>query len=673
MSEIDRLCINTIRGLAMDAVEKAASGHPGMPMGAAPMGYVLYQRFMKHNPEEPRWFDRDRFLLSAGHGSMLIYALLHLSGYDLPMKELQSFRQWGSRTPGHPEFGDTPGVETTTGPLGQGLANAVGMAIAEAFLAARFNRPEGAEEDFGVVDHHTYAICSDGDMMEGISHEAASLAGHLALGKLTVLYDDNEISIEGSTDLTFSEDIPKRFDGYGWHTQVVADGNDLDAIDSAIETARTEAERPSLICVRTQIAYGSPLAGEAETHGAPLGEENVRAAKEYFAMLQDEEFHVPDEVRAHMQGAVRRGREAQERWEQSVARYRDSFPEQAALLERVMENAGADAEAIDLPVFKPDEGPLATRVASGEVIQALKDRLPTLIGGSADLAPSTKTIMDGEGDFSAHNHAGRNIRFGVREHAMGAVVNGMALHGGVLPYGATFLIFSDYMRPALRLSALMNADTHWVFTHDSIGVGEDGPTHQPVEHLMSLRSMPNMTLIRPADANETAIAWRLAIERQGPVALALTRQSLPVLDPEHYPIHEGCMKGGYVLADADGEIRLVIIATGSEVALALEAREALQQEGIGTRVVSMPSMEIFEEQTSDYITEVLPPDAPRLAIEAGSSLGWERWTGSRANVIGLERFGASAPGDEVMRQLGFTVENVVERARRLLDAAAEES
>ncbi len=666
MSNIDELCINTIRGLAMDAVERAKSGHPGMPMGAAPMGYLLFDRFMRYNPENPDWPNRDRFILSAGHGSMLLYALLHLTGYDLPMEELKNFRQWGSMTPGHPEFRDTPGVETTTGPLGQGFGNAVGMAVAEAFLAEKFNRPEGADEDFGIIDHYTYVICSDGDLMEGISHEAASLAGHLGLGKLIYLYDDNHISIEGSTDLAFSEDIPKRLESYGWHVQQVEDGNDLRALEAAIEAARQETRRPSLISVRTHIAYGSPMQDDAESHGAPLGEDNIRAAKENYGMPPDEKFYVPDEVRAHMEKALERGRKAEEEWKQRLARYREQFPEHAAVLDRSLAGKLPDDWDVDLPVFRPEDGPVATRNASGDVINAIKDRLPTLIGGSADLAPSTKTIIDGEGDFSLEDYGGRNMHFGVREHAMGAIVNGMALHGGVIPYGATFLVFSDYMRAALRLSAIMDADAHWVFTHDSIGVGEDGPTHQPIEHVMSLRAMPNMAVIRPADANETAIAWKQAIERQSPVALALTRQKLPILDPEETPVRTGAMKGAYVLAEAEGDLDLIIAATGSEVSLALEAREALQSEGIGVRVVSMPCWEIFEEQPQQYIDEVLPPDVPKLGVEAGSTLGWQKWVGSDGDVIGLDRFGASAPGDELMERLGFSVENVVERAKALL-------
>lgn len=666
MDRIDELCINTIRGLAMDAVEKANSGHPGMPMGAAPMGYLIYQRFMRHNPQNPLWFDRDRFLLSAGHGSMLLYSLLHLTGYNLPMEELMNFRQWESRTPGHPEYDHTPGVETTTGPLGQGFANGIGLAIAEAFLAEKFNCPDGGE-DFQLVDHYTYVICSDGDLMEGISHEAASLAGHLGLGKLIYLYDDNHISIEGSTDLAFSEEVPQRFESYGWHVQSVADGNDINAIAEAIENAQAETKRPSIICVRTHIGYGSPMQDDSESHGAPLGEENIRAAKEYYGMPVDEKFYVPDEVRKHMERAVERGQKAEREWKQRLARYRERFPEQAAIFDRSIAGDLPQDWDVDLPVFTAEDGKIATRSASGKVLNAIKDHLPTLIGGSADLAPSTKTLLDGEGAFCLDNCGGRNMHFGVREHAMGAIVNGMALHGGVIPYGATFLVFADYMRPALRLSAIMSADAHWVFTHDSIGVGEDGPTHQPIEHVMSLRAIPDLAVIRPADANETAIAWKLAIERQSPVALALTRQNLPILDPAQYPVREGAMKGAYVLADAEGDLQLVLIATGSEVALALEAREALQAEGIGTRVVSMPCMEIFEEQPSHYINEVLPIDTPKVSIEAGVTLGWERWTGCSANCIGIDRFGASAPGEVVFEKLGFTVENVVATAKALLE------
>jgi len=666
MSSIDDLCINTIRFLAVDAIEKANSGHPGMPMGAAPMGYLLFDRFMRYSPEDPDWFDRDRFVLSAGHGSMLLYALLHLTGYDLPMAELQQFRRWESMTPGHPEYGETPGVETTTGPLGQGVGNAIGMAITEAFLAATFNRPHGSDEDFGLVDHHTYVICSDGDLMEGVASEAASLAGHLRPGKLICLYDDNHISIEGSTDLAFTEDVPRRFEAYGWHVQVVSDGNDLVALDAAVHAAQAESGKPSLIAVRTHIAYGSPMQDDAEAHGAALGPDNVAATKENLGWPPAPAFHVPDEVREHLGGAVERGRQAKAEWRERLERCRERFPEHVARFEQVISGVPPDGWEDSLPVFRAEDGAIATRNASGDVLNAIRDALPTLIGGSADLAPSTKTLLADEGDFSAEHRTGRNFHFGVREHGMGAIVNGMALHGGVIPYGATFLVFSDYMRGSVRLSAIMGCDSTWVFTHDSIGVGEDGPTHQPVEQVMSLRLIPNLTVFRPADANETAIAWRLAIERPGPAALALSRQKLPTLDPEQYPVREGALRGAYVLAEATGgRPRVIIIATGSEVALALEAREALQADGIATRVVSMPCWEIFAEQPEAYRAEVLPPDIPKLAVEAGATLGWERWVGDGGDVIGIDRFGASAPGDTVMDKLGFNVPNVVARARRL--------
>ncbi len=666
MNGIDDLGINTIRFLAVDAVQKAGSGHPGMPLGAAPMAYVLFDRVMRYNPRNPTWFNRDRFVLSAGHGSMLLYALLHLTGYDLPLEELERFRQWGSMTPGHPEYGETPGVETTTGPLGQGLGNAVGMALAEAFLRARFNSPEGADEDLGLVDHFTYVICSDGDLMEGISSEAASLAGHLKLGKLICLYDDNHISIEGSTDLAFSEDVPQRFEAYGWHVQVIADGNDLAALEAAIEAAQSETGKPSIICVRTHIGYGSPLQDDAESHGAPLGEENVRATREKLGWPPEAQFLVPEEVRAHMGQAVERGRDAEARWRERVERCRTRFPEHALAFEQAIAGELPEAWDENLPMFTGDRA-IATRNASGEVLDAIKGVLPTLIGGSADLAPSTKTLLDGEAAFGPESPGGRNLHFGVREHGMGAIVNGMALHGGVLPYGATFLVFSDYMRGSLRLSAIMGCNSTWVFTHDSIGVGEDGPTHQPVEHVMSLRAIPGMTVIRPADANETAVAWKIAIERPGPVALALSRQKLPVLDPERYPVRTGALRGGYVLAEAESDAQVILIATGSEVALALEARAVLQAEGIGARVVSLPCWEVFAQQGKDYIRSVLPADVPRLAIEAGVTLGWERWVGADGDIIGLDRFGASAPGDTVMEKLGFTVENVVARARALVE------
>lgn len=667
MNDIDRLCVNTLRFLSTDAIQQADSGHPGLPLGAAPMAYVLWDRFLRHNPRNPQWFDRDRFILSAGHGSALLYALLHMTGYDFPLEQIKSFRQWGSITPGHPESGLAPGVEVTTGPLGQGFGMGVGMAIAERFLSAQFNHIDDSREEYPVVDHYTYGICSDGDMMEGVSSEAASLAGHLQLGKLIYLYDDNNISIEGSTDLAFTEDVQQRFAAYGWQVERVADGNDLAAIESAIAAARADKQHPSLLIVKTHIGYGSPLQDNAKVHGAPLGKEALDQTKDKLGWPKQPRFYIPDQAQEHMRNAVDRGSELEEQWEQLIGQYRQAAAELAAKFDMVVKGQLPDDWEASLPVFAPSDGPLATRAASGALLKALAEHLPTLVGGSADLAPSNNTHIDGCGDMSATEPGGHNIHFGVREHAMGTIVNGMAQHGGVIPYGATFLVFSDYMRPALRLGCMMNASSIFVFTHDSIGVGEDGPTHQPVEQLMSLRTIPNMTVLRPADANETAEAWRIAIKRNGPVALVLTRQKLPVLAPEKYPIAEGCRKGGYVLAEAQGaRPEVILIATGSEVSLALEARQKLADQDVQCRVVSMPSWELFEEQSDAYRQRVLPTEVPKLAIEAGATLGWHRYVGVDGKVIGLDRFGASAPGEVVMKKLGFNVDNVVETARALL-------
>ncbi|HEY75820.1 MAG TPA: transketolase [Thermoflexia bacterium] len=661
---LDGLCINTIRTLAMDAVQRANSGHPGMPMGMADAAYVLWTRFLKHNPADPKWPDRDRFVLSAGHGSMLLYTLLHLTGYDLPLEELKNFRQWGSRTPGHPEYGHTPGVETTTGPLGQGFANGVGMAIAERFLAATFNRP-----GFPIFDHYTYAIVSDGDLMEGISHEAASLAGHLGLGKLIYLYDDNDISIEGSTDITFTEDVAARFRAYGWHVQTV-DGYDLAAIEAAIRAARAETARPSLIICRTHIGYGSPhKQDDPSVHGAPLGEEEVRLTKEALGWPPDAQFLVPPEALTVFRRAVEEGREAQARWEAMFERYAQEYPREAALLRQLWAGELPEGWEEAIPTFSPADGPLATRKASGVVLNALADALPTLIGGSADLAPSNVTLLKGYDDFQQETPTGRNLRFGVREHAMGAILNGMALHGGVIPYGGTFLVFSDYMRPAVRLAAMMGVGVVYVWTHDSVWIGEDGPTHQPVEHLPSLRAIPNLVLIRPCDANETAVAWKMALKRRdGPTALILTRQSLPILDRSGMAGPENLQRGAYVLRDApEGRPDLILIGTGSEVHLALAAQEALAERGVRARVVSMPSWELFDAQPPEYRARVLPPDVPaRLAIEAAVPMGWERYVGPHGAVMGLDRFGASAPYKVLMEKFGFTPEAVVEQALRLL-------
>jgi transketolase len=658
---LDQLCINTIRFLAVDAVEQAHSGHPGLPLGAAPMAYVLWDRFLRHSPGNPRWFNRDRFILSAGHGSMLLYALLHLTGYDLPLSEIQRFRQWDSKAPGHPEAGITPGVEVTTGPLGQGFGMAVGMAIAQAHLAACFNRP-----GFPVVDHFTYAIASDGDLMEGVSSEAASLAGMLKLGKLIVLYDNNHVSLEGPTAVTFTEDVCGRFRSYGWQVLSVPDGNDLDAIDAAIRLAQAEKDQPSLLVVRTHIGYGSPKQDTYEAHGEPLGPEATRKTKEKLGWPTEPAFYVPEEAGAHFRKAVERGAQLESQWKSGLEAYRGQYPDDAAQLERMIRGEFPRDWAADLPWFKPDPAGLATRAASGKVINAIARRLPELIGGSADLNPSTKTFLAGYDDFSPSNHGGRNVHFGVREHAMGTIVNGMAMHGGVIPYGATFFVFTDYMRPALRLAALMESHSIFVFTHDSVGLGEDGPTHQPVEHLMSLRAMPNMTVLRPADANETTVAWRIAVERRRPVCLVLTRQNLPILDPDKYPLRAGVGRGAYILADEARRPEIILIASGSEVQLALAARDKLTEQKIAARVVSMPSWELFEEQAAEYREQVLLKGVPKLAVEAGATLGWYKYVGEKGAVIGVDRFGASAPGKVVMEKLGLTVDNVVQHALQLV-------
>ncbi len=656
---LDQLCINTVRFLAVDAVEQAKSGHPGMPLGAAPMAYVLWDRFLRHNPADPHWFNRDRFILSAGHGSALLYALLHLYGYGLPLEELQRFRQWESRTPGHPEYGLVPGVEATTGPLGQGFGMGVGMAIAERHLGACFNR-----DGLSLVDHYTYAIVSDGDLMEGVSSEAASLAGTLKLGKLIYLYDDNHISIEGATTGIFDENVRQRFAAYGWQTLAVADGNDLEAIEAALREAQEEKGRPTLIDVRTHIGYGSPKQDTGAAHGEPLGPEATRETKKVLGWPEDAKFYVPDDARAHFAQAKDRGRQWQQQWESTLSEYRRNHSDLAAQFEQQVRGELSANWDADLPTF-PTDKPMATRAASGKVMNALAKRVPALMGGSGDLAPSTKTILTGYGDFENGDGSGRNLHFGVREHSMGTIVNGLALHGGLIPYGSTFLIFSDYMRPALRLAALMDVHSLFVFTHDSIGLGEDGPTHQPVEHLMSLRAMPRMTLIRPADANETAQAWRIAIARRGPVSLVLTRQNLPVL--EAVRVRDGVRRGAYVLAEAEGMgANIILIATGSEVQLALAARDRLASQRVWARVVSMPSWELFDEQPADYRAQVLPHAVPKLAIEAGATLGWCKYVGDHGGVVGLDRFGASAPGKVALEKLGFNVDNVVAHAMKLL-------
>jgi transketolase len=659
VKDIDELCVSTIRFLAVDAVEKAQSGHPGLPLGAAPMAYVIWDRVMSHNPDSPDWFNRDRFVLSAGHGSALLYALLHVYGYGLHIDELKRFRQWGSRTPGHPEYGITPGVEATTGPLGQGFGMGVGMAIAERFIGECFNTNKAP-----LVDHFTYAIVSDGDLMEGVASEAASLAGTLKLGKLIYLYDDNHISIEGETDIAFTENVRERFVAYGWHVQKVSDGNDLDAIESAVREAQKVKDQPSLIIVRTHIGYASPKQDDASAHGEPLGEDALKATKEALGWPADRAFYVPDEAAAHFKKTAANGARNEERWEKLLKDYEKENPDLAQDFTRIVKGELPRGWDKDLHLFSHDNKPIATRAASGKVMNALSKRLPHyLVGGSADLAPSTKTILMGYGDFGFGAYCSHNLHFGVREHAMGAIVNGMALHGGTLPYGATFLIFSDYMRPSIRIAALMSAHVIFIFTHDSIGLGEDGPTHQPVEHLMSLRAIPDLTVIRPADANETTCAWVEALKMKGPVALLLSRQKLPILSITKYPVLEGVSKGAYVLSDSkSGNPDVILIATGAEVHLALESQAVLKSKGVASRVVSMPSWELFEDQAKDYRTKVLPRYMPKMAIEAGSTLGWYKYIGGNGVVIGLDRFGASAPGKVALEKLGFNVKNVVKQA-----------
>lgn len=663
--ELDQLCINTIRTLSLDAVQKAESGHPGLPLGAAPMAYVLWTRFLRHNPQNPKWENRDRFLLSAGHGSMLIYSLLHLTGYDLSLDEIKNFRQWGSKTPGHPENILTPGVEITTGPLGQGFANGVGMAMASAHLAAKFN-----QQEFPVIDHYIYAIVSDGDLMEGVASEAASLAGHLKLGKLIYFYDDNHVTIEGFTDLAFSEDVPKRFEAYGWHTVTVEDGNDLDAIDAAIREAQSVGTKPSLISVKTTIGFGMPTAGTRKAHSDAPGEDAVRETKRHLGWPEDQQFLIPDEALAHFRASVARGEKQESEWNELVSQYEAKHSELSKLWRTTMSGElPADWEQ-HLPAFT-DSKAMATRAASGEVINALAPHMPMLIGGSADLGPSNNTDIKGGGDFEAGTLAGRTIHFGVREHAMGSTLTGISLNGGLIPFGGTFMTFSDYMRPAIRLAALSEVQVIYVFTHDSVGLGEDGPTHQPIEHLAALRAIPHLFVIRPADAHEVREAWRIAIlRRNAPTAFALTRQKLALIDRNRFSSAAGTRKGAYVLAEAEGAkegASLILIATGSEVSLALEAREILQRDGVPTRVVSMPCWELFEEQNETYRNEVLSPSiSARLAIEAGVRQGWDRYVGPSGDVICLDRFGASAPGDVALKNLGFNVDNVVKRARALL-------
>jgi transketolase, bacterial and yeast len=659
---LEQLSINTIRALAMDGVQKANSGHPGTPMALAPIAYLLYTRHMRHNPKDPNWLNRDRFILSCGHASMLLYSILYLTGYDLPLEQLEQFRQWGSLTPGHPEYKHTVGVETTTGPLGQGVGNGIGMAIAQRFQASRFNRP-GHE----VLDHFIYAIASDGDLEEGVSAEAASLAGTLKLGKLVYFYDDNNITIEGRARIALTEDVGKRFEAYGWHVQHVANVNDLETLNSAVEAAKAETERPSLIVVKTKIAYGSPhKVDTAGAHGAPLGADEVIATKHNLGYPSDEPFFVPQEALNYFRQSVTRGAKEEQEWQKKYDAYKAAYPELATEWEKELAGelpAGWDS---DLPVWKTGEA-LATRVASGKALNAIAPKLPNLLGGSADLAPSNNTNMKGLGDFTAEEN-GRNMHFGIREHGMGSILNGIALYGGLIPFGATFLIFSDYMRPPIRLASLMGIHTIYVYTHDSIGVGEDGPTHEPVEQVSALRLIPGVTVLRPGDANETAEAWRIAITRKTPVALALTRQNLPTLDREKFASASNVAKGAYVLSDSDKTPELILIASGSELSLAVDAAQQLQQEGVAVRVVSVPSQELFEEQSAEYKESVLPKSVrARVAIEAGSDMSWQRYVGLDGATVTLNHFGASAPGKILFEKFGFTVQNVVAKAKAVLN------
>jgi transketolase len=662
-TEKDQLAVHAIRTLSIDAVEKANSGHPGMPMGAAPMAYVLWTRFMRHNPANPAWPNRDRFVLSAGHGSMLLYSLLHLSGYDLSLDELKNFRQWGSKAPGHPEYGMTPGVETTTGPLGQGFTNAVGFAMAERFLAHTFNKPEHT-----VIDHYTYTIVGDGDLMEGVTAEAASLAGHLKLDRLIVLYDSNDISLDGETNKAFTEDVAARFRAYGWHVLRVEDGNDLGAIHRALEEAKNHRGQPTLIEVKTHIGYGSPNKQDtAAAHGAPLGEEEVKLTKQTY-QWEHPPFHVPDEAKEAFRAVRTAGEEAEREWEARLKAYEAAYPEEGQKLRAALHGNLPKGWEDELPRYRAGDK-LATRNASGDVLNAVAPHYPTLLGGSADLSGSNKTTLKQFDIYSAEDYSGRNVWYGVREHAMGGIMNGLALHGGVRPYGGTFLVFSDYLRPSIRLAALMDQPVVYVFTHDSIGVGEDGPTHQPVEHLAALRAIPNLTVLRPGDAVETAEAWRYVLSQtHGPAVLALSRQGLPVLEGTVKHARDGVRRGAYIVEEAaNGDPAAIVIATGSELHLAVQAQQRLAEDGIHVRVVSMPSWELFEQQDEAYRNDVLPPAVTkRLAVEAGSSMGWERYVGAEGDVLGIDRFGESAPGNKVMEAFGFTVENVVARLRELL-------
>ena len=663
MNELDQLSINALRFLAVDAVEKANSGHPGAPLGDAPIAYLLFHKYMRHNPKHSKWTNRDRFVLSNGHASAMLYGVLHLTGYDLSIEDLKQFRQWGSKTPGHPEYGDTDGVEVTTGPLGQGFAMAVGMAMAERHLAAVYNRP-----GFDVVDHYTYGLCGDGDLMEGVSHEAASLAGTLGLGKLIFLYDDNLISLDGPTELSFTEDVLKRFEAYHWHVQIVEDGNDLEGISKAIEAAQGVKNKPSLIAVRTVIGYGSPKAGTNKAHGEALGAEAVKQTKKNLGWPEDKTFYVPEDAAKNWLQAVEKGAKEESDWNALFASYRKAFPEEAAEFERVQEGRLKDGWEQSLPRFPADGKPVATRNAGNTVMNALVKYVPELLGGAADLSTSTKTVIKDSANFHI-DPKGDNIYFGVREFGMCAIVNGMAAHGGIIPYGSTFFCFSDYAKPALRMAALMQVHSIFVFTHDSIGLGEDGPTHQPVEQLTMLRAVPHLTDFRPADANETSAAWGLALERRGASFMALSRQDLPLLDPVKQRVFEGVRRGAYIVEQGGDSPDVLIVGTGSELSLAVLAAEQLKKDGIVARIVSMPSTHIFDEQPESYRASIFPDHLPKLAIEAGATLGWWKYVGRDGDVIGLDRFGASAPGAIALEKLGFGVDNVVARAKALVERA----
>lgn len=658
MTELQQKSINALRLLAVDTVEKAKSGHPGAPLGDAPMAYLLFHEFMRHNPKHSKWSNRDRFVLSNGHASAMIYSLLHLSGYQVSIEDLQSFRQWGSKTPGHPEYGHTDGVEATTGPLGQGFAMGIGMAVAEKHLAALYNRP-----GYEIVDHYVYGICGDGDLMEGVSHEAASLAGTLGLGKVIYLYDDNLISLDGPTSLSYTEDVKKRFESYNWHVQVVEDGNDLEGIAKAIKAAKAETERPSLIAVRTIIGFGSPKAGTNKVHGEPLGADGVKETKKILGFPEDKSFYVPEDAAQHWNEIVTKGAEYEQQWNELFARYKKEFPELAAEFERTQAGKLKADWKSGLPRFT-DGKPVATRSAGNLVMNAVDKFVPELFGGAADLTASTKTIIKGSESFHV-DPKGVNVFFGVREFAMCAMVNGMAVHGGVIPYGSTFFVFSDYCKPALRLSALMQSHSIFVYTHDSVAVGEDGPTHEPIEHLMALRVTPNLTDFRPADANETSAAWGLAIERKSPSFMALSRQDLPLLDPEKQKVFEGVAKGAYVVHEPAGSPTVQIVATGAELWPSLKAAELLAGEGVKVRVISMPSWKIFDEQDQAYKQSIFPENLPTLAVEAGATLGWWKFVGHKGDVLGIDHFGASAPGPLVLEKFGFTPENIAKRAKAL--------